>query len=103
MIQGFSHGPYTEQIGTYYTIDQTKRWGIIKGAQARNGDSGGPVTQNGALAGVLWGSAEDRTWFTPIEFLYELYPELFKTDGSDEAAPQEEKEDAQRIRIKYSL
>lgn len=83
-VMGFSHGPYTRQDGVYYTLDKSGRWGMIRNAQARNGDSGGPVVHNGKLVGVLWGSAEKTTWFTPVEFLYELYPDLTKTDETRE-------------------
>lgn len=83
-VMGFSHGPFTRQDGVYYTVDTTKRWGMIRNAQARNGDSGGPVVQNGKLVGVLWGSAEKTTWFTAVEFLYELYPDLKKTEETRE-------------------
>jgi S1-C subfamily serine protease len=66
-IQGFGYGPYLAQTGTYKSIDKTEKWGIIKGAQARSGDSGGPVIKDGRFVGVLWGASENHTWFTPID------------------------------------
>lgn len=84
MIEGYAHGPYLSATGNYYTPDTSGRWGVIRDAQARNGDSGGPVIQNGKLVGVLWGSATGHTWFTPIETIIKLFPELIEV--SDAAA-----------------
>jgi len=78
-IQGYAYGPYLKQTGDYYSLDTTSRWGIIKNAQARNGDSGGPVTQGGALIGVLWGASDNHTWFTPIQKIVVLIPEIRST------------------------
>ncbi|TXH59133.1 MAG: serine protease [Desulfurellales bacterium] len=95
-IRGYSHGPYTEQTGTYFTLDTTSRWGLIRGAQARNGDSGGPVVQNGKLVGILWGSIPDQTWFTPIEHVYKVLPQLGKE-------PPKKEDDAKTAPRQYSL
>lgn len=78
-IEGYAHGPYLRQEGgVYYTHDTSARWGVIRSAQARNGDSGGPITQNGKLAGILWGASEGYTWFTTVEKIIELFPEFVK-------------------------
>lgn len=100
-IEGFAHGPYLSAEGVYYTHDTSERWGVIRGAQARNGDSGGPVLQNGKLVGVLWGASDGYTWFTTIEKIIELFPELVKPTKdpktNDKAKPRF------TPRIKYSL
>lgn len=96
-IQGYSHGPYTNQSGTYFTLDTSARWGLIRGAQARNGDSGGPVVQNGKLVGILWGSIPNQTWFTPIENVVKVLPQL-----TTKPEPPENKNEEHRPR-QYSL
>lgn len=75
-INGFGYGPYLEQTGKYEEQDTTKKWCIVKGAQARSGDSGGPVTKDGEIVGVLWGAAKDQTWFTNGGEIIKLFPEL---------------------------
>lgn len=84
--EGFSHGPYLRTKGFYYTHDTSHRWGVIKATQARNGDSGGPIIQDGKLVGVLWGASNGYTWFTTIEKIIELFPEFVRPTEKPDAA-----------------
>jgi S1-C subfamily serine protease len=63
-------GEYHEAGGPVVGFtDRTKEapaW-MIFNAEVRSGDSGGPVfTEDGKLAGVLWGCNEKRTYATPV-------------------------------------
>ena len=75
-VHGFAYGPYREAVGNHYTWDVTSRWGVIRDAQARNGDSGGPITQKGKIVGVLWGASDGYTWFTPIQKIAAIFPQV---------------------------
>jgi len=75
-INGFGYGPYLAQKGIYKERDKDNKWGIVKGAQARSGDSGGPVMHDGKVVGVLWGASEGWTWFTAGDELLKTFPEL---------------------------
>jgi S1-C subfamily serine protease len=70
-----SDGKYQEAagpvIGFTTRAEETPDWMIVK-AQVRSGDSGGPVfTQDGKLAGVLWGCNEN-TYASPVGRLYKF-------------------------------
>lgn len=79
-IQGYGYGPYLAQTGSYYVNDKTGKWGLIKGAQARSGDSGGAVVKDDTLVGILWGARPNETWFTPIGNIGVAFPELKKIE-----------------------
>jgi S1-C subfamily serine protease len=68
-----SDGQYQEAtgpvVGFSARTDDTPDWMIMQ-TQVRSGDSGGPVfTQDGKLAGVLWG-CNNNTYASPIARLY---------------------------------
>lgn len=99
LVEGYAHGPHQRIKGVYYTHDRSNRWGVIRGAQARNGDSGGPIIQNGKLIGVLWGASDGYTWFTTVEKIIELFPEFVKPTED----PKADEQPKVRRRPKYSL
>jgi S1-C subfamily serine protease len=62
-IHGYGYGPYKQQTGSLGTAG---KWRKVIGAAARSGDSGGPViNERGEFVGVLWGSVDGETYFTP--------------------------------------
>lgn len=98
-IHGYAYGPYLSQEGEYYIDDKTGKWGLIRGAQARQGDSGGTVMRGSEFVGVLWGARPNETWFTPIDNILKAFPEL--KDLQQEEEP--EKPDYVIEDIDYSL
>ena len=86
MAAGFgSDGQYQEAtgpvVGFSSRTQDTPDWMIVQ-TQVRSGDSGGPVfTQDGKLAGVLWG-CNDTTYASPVTRLY-----LFTNRGRERLFP----------------
>ena len=86
-IQGYTVADgYKRQWGTlkkqtYGNASGTKTWHAIAGADARQGDSGGPVIdEQGRFVGVLWGSdhvaGNPETQFTRSEWVLEQIERL---------------------------
>jgi S1-C subfamily serine protease len=70
-----SNGQYQEAkgplVGFSARTEKTPDWMILE-AQVRSGDSGGPVfTEDGKLAGVLWG-CNNQTYASPVGRLYKF-------------------------------
>jgi len=89
-IRGFGYGPYLRQTGVYIRNDSTQRGGsgVIKGAQARLGDSGGGVEDvNGKLVGVMWGASDGHTWFIRIDTIIKVFPQIVKESKQPEEEP----------------
>jgi S1-C subfamily serine protease len=108
-IRGFGYGPYLRQTGTYIRDDADHRGGsaVIRGAQARLGDSGGGVEdRNGKLVGIMWGATDGYTWFVRIDKIIKVLPQI--VTASIEPDPDEKPEEGDRTpyvieNIKYSL
>ena len=62
-ISGYgSNGRILEQRGRVSRFNRRSPWVTIEGAQARPGDSGGPVyAESGEVAGLLWGASSGET------------------------------------------
>ena len=107
-IRGFGYGPYLRQTGTYIRDDADHRGGsaVIKGAQARLGDSGGGVEdKNSKLVGILWGASNGHTWFVRIDKIIKVFPQIVTASAVE---PEEQPEEGDHTPyviedVKYSL
>jgi len=80
-IMGYGSGTFKAQKGTLNGIEYSQGWREIDDAEARSGDSGGPVTDaQGRYVGVLWGGSHGTTFFTPLDILMELFDEVAPGD-----------------------
>jgi S1-C subfamily serine protease len=72
-IMGYVSGKYRRVWGTliekrYGTA--AANWAVVGGAEARQGESGGPVINaNGSYAGTLWGAPNGETCFTEVDWI----------------------------------
>jgi hypothetical protein len=72
-VQGYGSGVYKQRWGTLSNARTAKGWRKVANAQARNGDSGGPVLdERGDYVGTLWGSVDGETYFTPAQKVLEV-------------------------------
>lgn len=81
-VQGYGYGPYKQSWGVLsdkrYGAKSWK-WCLVKGALARQGDSGGPVIDAyGHYVGTLWGSGDayKGTMFTPVGAIQRIYSSI---------------------------
>jgi S1-C subfamily serine protease len=73
-VMGYGYRPFKWQNGTLHKAKYSPSatgnmyYRVISGAEARSGDSGGPVLdEKGRYAGTLWGASRDgATFFSPI-------------------------------------
>jgi S1-C subfamily serine protease len=72
-VQGYGEGVYRQRWGTLSNTRTFKGWRKVVNAQARSGDSGGPVLDGcGDYVGTLWGSVDGETYFTPAQKVLEV-------------------------------
>lgn len=92
-VNGYGYGIFKQSWGTL----SPKRWGSggykwnsVDGAQARSGDSGGPILDaSGWYAGTLWGSVEGSTYFTPVTIVLKIAVDkgLLRPEPADVIVP----------------
>ena len=80
-LQGYGSGIWKQEWGILSELEYRGGWRKITGANARSGDSGGPIIDTlGRYAGTLWGSREGETYFTPASTVAELVSEYLEPD-----------------------
>ncbi len=85
-IQGYGAGVYRQRWGTLSNTRTVKGWRKVVNAQARSGDSGGPVLDGcGDYVGTLWGSIDGETYFTPAQKVLEVLERIEASQASLDA------------------
>ena len=80
-VQGYGNGVYRQQRGTLSNTRTVKGWRKVVDAEARNGDSGGPILDVcGDYVGTLWGSIGGETYFTPAQKVLEVLERIEASD-----------------------
>lgn len=72
-IQGYGYAPYKQSWGVLSSV-RYGSWRKVVGADARSGDSGGPIIDSmGRYCGTLWGSVDGETYFTPSQTIEKMF------------------------------
>lgn len=79
---------YKASVGLINSVSRYVEGWYTVDAEARSGDSGGPVMADGHLVGVLWGSARGECYFTPPSILRDFILGLDVPVSLKEAALQ---------------